>query len=245
MPPPSTKASTGGSSSRPSAQESTQSTSPSGPRMRPSSVTCIAAIKRLVVEVLMSVSGRVGDGSATDGCTSSDVAQPLVADRCYARADPGEEASGGARQDQQRGRHRRVARAGLGDRHRAAPRRSLVQRRSRDRPAPRRRHAPDLARARDLPGPRRGGRAAPQVRLPLAAPGGQRTRRRETPPSSSSSSRPKARARGYACRKRLPAAGLGRGGQGPIRRRERRRLGPRARPTPRLRSRPRQQPDGS
>ena len=43
-------------------------------------------------------------------------------------------------------------------------------------------------------------------------------------------------------RKRLPTAGLVRRGQGPIRRRERRRLGPRAQPAPRLRSRPRQQP---
>ena len=41
-------------------------------------------------------------------------------------------------------------------------------------------------------------------------------------------------------RERLPAAGLARGGQGPLRRRERRRLGPRVRPAPRLRGRPRQ-----
>ena len=173
------------------------------------------------------------------------LAQPLVADRWYARAVAWEEASGGARQDQQRGRHRRAARPGLGDRHRAAPRRSLVQRRSRDRPAPRRRHAPDLARARHLPRPRRGGRPAPQVRLPLAAP-------EDNEPGDGTSTlvgfvlAPE----GSGTRLRVVESGFQRlawpeDGQGPIRRRERRRLGPRARPTPRLRSQPRQQPDSS
>ena len=146
------------------------------------------------------------------------LAQPLVADRCYARARwcP----TGSAERSSSTRRP-----TGLGDRHRAAPRRPLVQRRSRDRPAPRRRDAADLARARRLPRPRRDGRPAAHLRVPLAAPGAQRARRGHIDPRRV---HPRAGRRGHAAprgRERLPAAELGRGRAGPLRRRERARAG--------------------
>ena len=90
-----------------------------------------------------SVSAHATPDGCNDPMVACREAQPMVAIVAMLAPQPS-----GARHDQPESRHRRAARAGLGDRHRGAARRPLVQRRSRDRPAPRRRDAPDLARAR-------------------------------------------------------------------------------------------------